>query len=412
MARIFFILTLMLNKAIFDLYFDLFEKDIFPDIYSNILYSHNKNIICRSGQLVKKDLSKSNTVYLVKYIPDYLTPNLLIPFQAIRFFEIKGYAINLDGITSIEQYLKIQLKKKHRSSLINRKNRLEYCFNIRYEVYNNQISKEIYSYLMSVLREFLALRFEQRHETNQRLLEWDKYYELFFTLINNQRASFFAIYENDKPIALSLCYHLDKIFFGAITSYDINYAKFGLGQILIYKRLEWCINKNFMIYDMSMGNRNYKIKWCNMEYDFEHHIVYHPYSFQALLYARIIALRISIKNYLKSKNVHLLYKKTKARFKMKTKIDTKLNHTINRLKYTIEPIEDIQIYGNLKKLDFNEMPYKFLKQSVCDIQYTTSEHISNIEIMEIEKDKSYLVKGNVHAHKVTFYANSIDNPVG
>jgi hypothetical protein len=395
----------MLNKIIIEFYFDLFERDIVPDIYSNILYSHNKSNICRSGKLNKNDLSKNNKVYLVKYVPEYLTPKLKIAFKAIKFFEIKGYAINLEGISTIEQYLKIQLKKKQRSSLINRKNRLEHCLNIRYEVYYNQISKETYSYLMSALHEFLVLRFEQRNETNQRLLEWDKYYELFFTLINNQRASFFAIYENDKPIALSLCYHLDKIFFGAISSYDINYSKFGLGQILVYKRLEWCINNNFMIYDMSMGNRNYKIKWCNMEYDFEHHIVYSSLSFRAFFYARLIALHISLKNYLKSKNIHLLYGKIKARFKRKAKIDLKLNLTINSSKYTIEPLEDLQIYDNLRKLDFNEVPYTFLKQSVCDFQYTTWEHISNIVNMEIEKDKSYVVKGNAHAHKVTFYDN-------
>lgn len=395
----------MLNKAIFDFYFDLFERDIVPYIYSNILYSHNKRNVCRSGQLDENGLSISNKVYLVKYVPEYLTPNLIKSFKALKFFEIKGYAINLEGLTSIDEYLRKQLKSKHRTSLINRKKRLELCFNIRYKVYYNQISKEVYSNLMSALHEFLVLRFEQRNETNQRLLEWDKYYELFFTLINTQRASFFVIYENDNPIALSLCYHLHKLFFGAITSYDINYAKFGLGQIMIYKRLEWCINKNFMIYDMSMGNSKYKIKWSNLEYDFEHHIVYRSTSLHASFMARTIALRMSLRNYLKSKNIHLFYRKIKSRLKRKSKIDEKSNHAIKRVKYTIEPVEDLQFNDNLIKVDFNIMPYTFLKQSVCDFQYTTSEHISNIAVLEIEKDKSYLIKGNVNTNKVTFYEN-------
>lgn len=393
----------MLNKIIVELYFDLFERDIVPDIYSNILYSFDKSAIRRSGKFNEKDLSKSNTVYLVKYIPEYLTPVLKLPFKAVKFFEIKGYAINLEGITNIEQYLRIQLKKKQRSSIIGRKNRLEHCLNIRYEVYNNQISKELYSYLMSVLHEFLVLRFEQRHETNHRLLQWDKYYKIFFTLINDQKASFFAIYENDRPIALSLCYHLDKIFFGAISSYDINYAKFGLGQILIYQRLEWCITENFLIYDMSMGNPNYKIKWCNMEYDFEHHVVYPSTFFLASLYAKIIVLNMSLKSYLKSTNVYFLYGRIRAGFKRKTKNDVKLNHTIKKVKQTIEPAEDLQFNKNLIKVDFRKKPYSFLKQSVCNFLYTTSEHISNITILEIEKDKSYLIRGKEHIYEVTLY---------
>lgn len=392
-------------KVIINLYFDLFERGVLPDIYSNISYSKNKDVLCLSEQLEKDNLSKYNTVFLVKYVPEYLNPSLRIPFKSIIFFEIKGYAIDLEGTTSIEEYLTNQLKRKHRTSLVNRKNRLEHCFNIRYDVYNEQISEETYSNLMSALREFLVIRFEQRNETNERLLEWDKYYELFFTLINNQKASLFAVFEDDKPIALSLNYHLDKIFFGAISSYDINYSKFGLGQILVFKRLEWCIKENFRIFDMSMGNPNYKIKWCNTIYDFEHHIVYHPTSLQASCWARIIALRMSLKNYLKSKNVHLFYRKIKARFEEKTKIDGVLKHSIPRLKYTIEPVEDLQIYNSIKKVDHTLEPFSFLKQSVCDFIYTTSEHISNIVIVEIEKDKSYLVKGNVHTHKIIFEAN-------
>lgn len=395
----------MLNKAILDFYFDLFERDIIHDIYSNILYSHDKNIICRSGQLEKNDLSQGNTVYLVKYVPGYMIPNLKTPFKAIKLFETKGYAICIEGITSVEEYLTIQLKHKHRASIINRKNRLEHHFNIRYEVYYNQISKEIYSNLMSVLREFLVLRFEQRNETNERLLEWDKFYELFFTLINNKRASFFAIYENDKPIALSLNYHLDKIFFGAISSYDIDYAKFGLGQILVFKRLEWCIQHKMDIFDMSMGNPNYKIKWCNTIYDFEHHIVYRFSSIPESFYARLIALRMSTKNYLKSKNAHILYRRIKTKLGKKSKNGKKMNQTSESLMYRFEAVVDIQPYDNLTRIDFNTKPFAFLKRLICDFIYTTSEHISNIEIMEIEKDKSYLIKGKTHAQKVIFYNN-------
>uniref|UniRef100_UPI0026312EB2 GNAT family N-acetyltransferase n=1 Tax=uncultured Eudoraea sp. TaxID=1035614 RepID=UPI0026312EB2 len=317
----------MLKKELIDFYFGLFERGVLPDIYSNISFSDNNHSI-RNLTSSKEIYSQRNaTIYLVKYIPTYLNPNLKLHFRAIRIFEIKGYAISLKGISSVEEYLAIQMNRKLRASILRRKKRLELCFNIRYEVLYNEISKEKYAILMTALRSLLVRRFKQRNEINERLIEWDKFYNLFFTLINTGKASLFTIYEGSNPIALSLNYHLDKIFFGAISSYDIDYSKFGLGQILVYKRLEWCINKKFKIFDMSMGNPEYKIKWCNNIYDFEHHIVYRPTSLPASILARSIALKMYLKNYLKSKNVHLLYREVKARFKKKVKVDEKLNES-------------------------------------------------------------------------------------
>lgn len=391
-----------MNKEIIDFYFGLFERGVLPELYSNISCSHNNNIISHTEWLEEKSLSGNNPVSLVKYVPEYLNPHLKKHLKAIKYFEIKGYAITLNGVASIEEYLNEQIKRKLRISLINRKKRLELCLNIRYEVFHNHIAKEEYSILMEALRKLLARRFEQRNEVNERLLDWNKYYDLFFTLINNKRASLFVIYDNNKPIALSLNYHFDKIFFGAISSYDINYGKFGLGQILVYKRLEWCIKKKFEIFDMSMGNPDYKIKWCNTVYDFEHHIVYRTDSLSSTFYAKSIALRMSVKDYLKSKNVHIFYKKAKTKLVSLLKKDREINKTHKRIKYTIEPENNIETYNNLIKVDYNKIPFSFLKQYVCEFLYTTKEHISNTEIFEIEKEKVYLIRGEKHNGKLIF----------
>ncbi|MFK5972246.1 MAG: GNAT family N-acetyltransferase [Flavobacteriaceae bacterium] len=391
-----------MTKEIIDFYFGLFERGVLPELYSNISYSHNNIIISRTEWSEEKSLSANKPVSLVKYVPEYLKPHLKKHLKAIKFFEIKGYAITLNGVTSIEEYLAEQIKRKLRISLLNRKKRLEQCFNIRYEVFHNHITKEEYSILMEALRKLLVRRFEQRNEVNERLLDWNKYYDLFFTLINTKKASLFVIYESNKPIALSLNYHFDKVFFGAISSYDIDYGKFGLGQILVYKRLEWCIEQKFDVFDMSMGNPDYKKKWCNTVYDFEHHIVYSPDSLSSSFYAKSIAIRMRTKMYLKSKNIHILYKKIKTNLKVLSKNDKEPNNTRERIKYTIEPENNIKTYNNLTKVDYNTSKFSFLKQYACEFLYVTKEHILNTEIFEVEKERIYVIKGKDHSSKVIF----------
>src|SRR5690606_41905928 len=63
----------------------------------------------------------------------------------------------------------------------------------------------------------------------------------YTTLFRSKRASFFVIYDGDHPIEISLNYHLNDVLFSSISSFDIDYAKFGLGHIEIHKQLEWCL---------------------------------------------------------------------------------------------------------------------------------------------------------------------------
>lgn len=381
----------MFNKEKIDLYFGLFEKGIFHEIYSDISYSYTDDSIDGLTQIETKN-SKNRNVYIVKYVPEYLNANLKKQFRAIRFFEIRGYAISLNKVSSIEEYLTKQTKRKFRTSVIRRKNRLESCFNIRYEVHQNQISRKEYSFLMAALHNLLVRRFNQRKETNKRLLEWDKFYELFFAKINSGKASLFVIYESNRPIAVSLNYHLDRIFFGAISSYDIDYAKFGLGQVLVYKRLEWCIQNGFKIFDLSMGNPEYKMKWCNKEYNFENHIVYSPLSLSSTFYAKTIAQGMSIKNYLKSKNGHIFYRKIRKTL-MGFVRRTNKEPATHKVKYKLQAVNSEKHYENLAKVDFNEESFSFLKPYVCEFLYATDEHISKTEVFEVDKGKAYLIKG-------------------
>lgn len=87
----------------------------------------------------------------------------------------------------------------------------------------------------------------------------------------------------------------------SIPSYDIDYAKFGLGNISVQKLLEWCIANDYKMLDMGFGAFDYKIKWCNDVYDFEHHIFHRKSSLVSSTLVFLITLKTKLINYLLEK---------------------------------------------------------------------------------------------------------------
>ena len=107
---------------------------------------------------------------------------------------------------------------------------------------------------MNRLEKMLIKRFEQRNDVSQTLTQWDRYKEMYFSLINEKRASLFVIYHENTPIVISLNHHFQGRLFSAISSYDIDFGKFSLGSVEIYKKLDWCIANQHQSYEMGMGD--------------------------------------------------------------------------------------------------------------------------------------------------------------
>src|SRR5690606_19884949 len=203
------------------------------------------------------------------------------------------------------------------------------CFDINYKMFYGKIEKEEYDFLMNSLKKMLVKRFKQRNNVNERLHEWDHFHKIIFPLINQKKASLFVIYDEKKPIDISLNYHHDKIFFSAIASYDIDYAKFGLGHIDIYKQLEWCILNHYQIFDLGMGDMEYKSKWCNTIYKFNHHFIYQKRSIYSALITSSLIKKIITKQYLRNKKIDVLYKKITSLFKRNKKNTSTISNQVH-----------------------------------------------------------------------------------
>lgn len=386
-----------MKKVRIDYFFELFEKSIIPKIFSGVECFEKEESIVNPDY--KDDFDNaSNTVYSVFFIPDYLKPILgedSFKIKKITQF-FKGYAIFLEGFASADAYIKYRFRSNAKG--IRRKiNRLETCFNISYKTYYGGIKQEEYNFLMNSLEEMLVKRFEQRNDVSQSLLRWNYYKNIYFSLINDKRASMFVVYDDDKPIVVSLNHHFYKRLFSAISSYDIDYSKFSLGSLEIYKKLDWCIANDHKSYEMGMGDLTYKREWSNHIYNFEHQIMYPKNSSIAVLYGNLEYMKASVKELI-FKIAYVRYKEYKAKRK-------KNNNTVG-VEYEAFPIEKAQYNKEEYHIvDFNSDDYIFLRNIVFDFLYSSIEHVSDVKVLEVsvsEKQKTYIIAGKSKMQKVVF----------
>ncbi|WP_106794989.1 GNAT family N-acetyltransferase [Aquimarina sp. Aq78] len=388
-----------MKKVQIDYFFELFEKGLIPKVFPRINYLESEE------QLINPDyddelVNNPDTVYSVFFIADYLKPELnkeVFNLKKVDQF-FKGYAIFLDGFASADAYIKYRFRSNAKG-IRRRVKRLESCFQISYKTYYGSIEKEEYDVLMDCLEKMLIRRFKQRNDVSQSLIRWDHYKSMYFSLINQKKASLFVVYDHDNPIVISLNHHFFGRLFSAISSYDIDYGKFSLGSVEIYKKLDWCIANNHKSYEMGMGDLTYKREWCNHIYNFEHQIIYPKKSISAAISAFVEYLKVSFKEFV-FKIAYVRYKKYKAKRKKNTVVT-------QELEYKALPIIEVQYDEQYPTVDYNSAEYSFLRKIVFDFLYTSIEHVSNVSVLKVlEEENTYLIIGKSKMQKIVFETGS------
>lgn len=332
-------------------------------------------------------------LFSIKKVPEYFETEIRDSNQwrIKKFPSVKGYAIQLDDATSADHYLR-QHNKKQRENTKRLLRRLENCFQISYELYYGSISEDMYRKLMERLKLMILKRFEQRAEISESIKIWNHVLSTSFNLINQKKASLFVIYDDQLPIAISLNYHYDQILFGYISSYDIDYYKFGLGNLLIYKQLDWCIENGYNHFDMGWGDLKYKKWWSNNIYQFNHHIVFPKNSPLALFWTFWNGNKTAIIAFLISKGVNKYSRKIK-------------NLLFQRKKPQRKPPQ--YYFENLNSWSKEELNLKELKpgeelipkSSRNDFLFLTKEKSNNVSVYCLPEKDKYVLKGS-HSLKV------------
>ncbi|WP_299164505.1 GNAT family N-acetyltransferase [uncultured Eudoraea sp.] len=386
------------NKVLYktNFYFNFFEKNIYPKIYTSIKSNVN-TIPINSKTLNDFELEDFGTL-IIELFPSYLTYQLdsRYAFDLLKIFRVKGYCITIGKEESLEGYLKTYFKPNFRTSMRRRLKGLEKCFNVSYRMFYGNIERGEYDYLMNELHAMLIRRFAQRNDQNMALSRWKDYYDNTFELINENKASLYVIYDDVKPIQISLSYHCDKILFLSIPSYNIDYSKFGLGNISVLKILEWCIVNKYEVMDMGFGAFDYKVKWCNQTYDFEHHLFYTKSSILSRMLVFYISVKTKLINYLLSKKVNLYYHQLKTFFLGGKKSDLK--------KFSKEQVDANSLELNKCKIIYpmKDNSFAFLRRALCDFLYTYQENVSKVEVYEFERNRTFFFKVENQILKITY----------
>lgn len=380
-------------------YIEFYETRQIPEPCSGIIYRSAPNIIHFKNENKKNE--NWNPIYIVQLIPKYLTLELSPNFVSKEIQQSnKGYLINLQNISTIDDYLKQQFSKNNKNKIKTRLNRLNTCFDTRYVVFNNQISKEEYSYLMNCLKKMLARRFKQRNNQNQQLNNWDNLYERSFRLLKAKKASLFVIYDNTKPIQITLQYHMQNILISAIPAYDIDYDKFGLGNTAIYKTIEWCIKNNISAIEMGYGDLDYKKRWSNQIYNFKFQLLYNRNKVNELILVSFFYFLYSIKEILKKNNLYEKWLKYYSNLKRKKKN----NHQKGKQFFELANMAKVNLTEDKTQIDINTQEYQFLRKPVYDFQYVNFETTNNIKVYKLSDNvkNSYIITNNKKVQKLTF----------
>lgn len=359
--------------------------------YYNVGKTHTKGLDYKINST--EEVTLNNKAVVIYDVPTYFevdTTQLGNKIKLLKSKQYPGYLIETGKYKSLKDYMLENFSKNSRNKNNKFKRRLEDSFNIRYQMFIGEMSKSEYDFIFKSFKELLEKRFSDKQVTNNNLedQEWSFYYEVAYPLILEKKASLFVIYDNEKPIGVTLCYFSEDILFDAITVFDIDYFKFHLGAVTIMKLIEWCIDNDIKNLDFSKGYFEYKTRWCTKQYDFEYHIYYDSKSEKSKLLARSIKRLYDIKQQLREKNINdRLHKLT---YKLKNKADVKTE----RVAYKFEETVLNETEQNLKPINFELPENKNLKLMVFEYLYLYLENYNNIQLFKINNEtNSYLIKG-------------------
>lgn len=181
-----------------------------------------------------------------------------------------------------------------------------------------------------------------------------------------------------------------------IRSYDIDYSKFWIGQIDIYKQVEWCLANNFTIFDLMWGELVYKKRWCNSTLLYEHHFIYKSTNSIKRIFVLLLMNLYKLHDRLKEKKA---YKSVK---KLKEHAFNNVPKEKNLLNIKIEKLQNLPSLENLIKINIETEEFSFLRKPTYAFQYLNFDTTENTSVYQLKNEKnSFLIKGSKQQIKVT-----------
>src|SRR5690606_17693723 len=338
------------------------------------------------------DLGRGRESFSLRLVPDYFQLGNLPPGYDLKSVpqDNWGHSIDLNEVSSVDQYMESQFKSKPRSIIKRYIKRLELCFPISYKYHYGEMDYKDYEKIFDALHKMISDRFVQRKESHMEVWRWDELKKDTYGLICSKQASFFVIYDVDLPIEISLNYHLNDVLFSSISSFDIDYAKFGLGHVEIHKQLEWCLEHGYTRFEMGVGGMDYKRRWSNRIYRFTHWILVPNRPLWSKWAALMEHGRVLAKEYLKGKKLNEIRDtvSSKLSFFGKSKPLEPIGElSIEFPSATFEPSQWLE----LKEID--SIDHKGLKKELNDFLYAHSTARESVKVFRSkDANEKYLIQ--------------------
>ncbi|WP_190808467.1 GNAT family N-acetyltransferase [Flagellimonas sp. S3867] len=275
-----------------------FLKEKYLPLYTNIGKTNSSGISYEITQ--PSDSRDANKVFLIYDVPQYFDiPNNNSDYKIYRIKQYTGYGVDITKYGSVSSFIDNKFNKKRRKSLKQEARRLEQNYDINISYYHGKIEQKVFNEIFDILFVFLDSRFKSMGAKNnhgsQKKMEWLR--KLFFDLVNSKRALIVVVKDSNQPIAISMNYLSKNVFFSAFPSFDLEYSKYGIGNYVVLKGLEWAIDNQYVFFDMGKGSFGYKDKWSTHSYPYEYHIIYKKKSFPSFSIAMYLKIYFRCKQY-------------------------------------------------------------------------------------------------------------------
>lgn len=283
-------------------YFPLYVN-IGKNFTNGITYSFNNKANDYKGKVV-----------LLYDVPNYLTLNnehhSKIILKKVR--QYNGFYADLSTFNSIDDVLNANFNSsKSKYNFRRSLKQLEENYKTSYKVYFGAITKDDYLKEIQTFKELISRRFDEKNTFNTVLPMWGFYEELLLPLILDKKVALNVIYNDNSPIAMSINFLNADALMVSIRTFDIDFNKMNIGNIEIYKLIEWCLENKVNILDFSKGENYYKKRWTSTEYFYDHHVIYDSKSIKATIIGESLSNFFKFKQYLRDKDINTLYVKLK-----------------------------------------------------------------------------------------------------
>ena len=341
-----------------------------------------------------------NKAFMIYDVPSYynLDYDVTQKLKVKKIKQLSGFATDLRGFDSIESLIKATFSSGSRKRFKRCFKRLEASCAITYKTVYQSLDSVDYQLLMKQFKALIIKRYDELGIDVNLIDMWPFFTELVETMIIEKKAALFIIYSYNKPISMSLVFLNKNTLFNAVKAFDSDYYRFNIGHLDITKIMEWSFNNAIEFVDFSKGEYEYKTRWTNIKYHYDCHIIYDRSSLKASVMAIFLARLMAFKQFLRTKNVNVMYSKFKFMFKNKGKtIQDRLEAKIEEITEIVQPIPNSAI-------DIEQKNYMHIKRIILDRLYNTPEPLANIKVYRLEnKNESFYVQGEKNNYKIKFY---------